>query len=79
MPIFLPFLAWNLGCGFAQNHTQLIIFRLMAGLGGSAPLSVSINDLDNTNWLTMAHRSVEASLATAGEQKKEGKPLPFIR
>lgn len=32
--------AWNLGCGFAQNKSQLIAFRFLAGLGGSAPLSV---------------------------------------
>jgi len=31
---------WNLGCGFVQNKNQLIAFRLMAGLGGSAPLSI---------------------------------------
>lgn len=32
--------AWNLGCGFAQNKSQLIAFRFLAGLGGSAPLSI---------------------------------------
>ncbi|KAF9472907.1 MFS polyamine transporter [Pholiota conissans] len=36
----LFYLAWNLGCGFAQNSKQLIAFRFLAGLGGSAPLSV---------------------------------------
>ncbi|KAA1478671.1 MFS polyamine transporter [Dentipellis sp. KUC8613] len=34
------YFAWNLGCGFAQNKGQLIGFRFLAGLGGSAPLSV---------------------------------------
>ncbi|TFY58661.1 hypothetical protein EVG20_g8060 [Dentipellis fragilis] len=34
------FLAWNLGCGFAQNTAELIVFRFFAGLGGSAPLSI---------------------------------------
>ncbi|KAI0084550.1 MFS polyamine transporter [Irpex rosettiformis] len=34
------YLAWNLGCGFAQNEGQLLAFRLMAGFGGSAPLSI---------------------------------------
>ncbi|KAI0329280.1 MFS polyamine transporter [Cubamyces sp. BRFM 1775] len=34
------YLAWNLGCGFAQNEGQLIAFRFLAGLGGSAPLSI---------------------------------------
>ncbi|CAL1710554.1 unnamed protein product [Somion occarium] len=36
----LWYLAWNLGCGFAQNTGQLIAFRFLAGLGGSAPLSI---------------------------------------
>ncbi|EDR04270.1 MFS polyamine transporter [Laccaria bicolor S238N-H82] len=36
----LFFLAWNIACGFAQNKSQLIAFRFLAGLGGSAPLSV---------------------------------------
>ena len=33
-------IAWNLGCGFVQNKEQLIAFRFLAGLGGSAPLSI---------------------------------------
>ncbi|KAF5313706.1 hypothetical protein D9611_010230 [Ephemerocybe angulata] len=36
----LFYLAWNIGCGFAQNKNQLIAFRFLAGLGGSAPLAV---------------------------------------
>ncbi|EIW85967.1 MFS polyamine transporter [Coniophora puteana RWD-64-598 SS2] len=34
------YLVWNLACGFAQNEGQLLGFRLLAGLGGSAPLSI---------------------------------------
>ncbi|KAF8329257.1 MFS polyamine transporter [Amanita rubescens] len=34
------YLAWNIGCSFAQSEGQLIAFRLLAGLGGSAPLSI---------------------------------------
>ncbi|KAJ3877765.1 MFS polyamine transporter [Lentinula edodes] len=34
------FLVWNFACGFAQNQTQLIIFRFFAGIGGSAPLTI---------------------------------------
>lgn len=34
------FFAFNLACGFAQNKGQMIAFRFMAGLGGSAPLSI---------------------------------------
>ena len=38
----LSFLAvWNLACGFATTLPQLMIFRLLAGIGGSAPLVVS--------------------------------------
>ncbi|KIK52998.1 hypothetical protein GYMLUDRAFT_49575 [Collybiopsis luxurians FD-317 M1] len=36
----LFFLVWNLACGFAQNQTQLIVFRFFAGVGGSAPLTI---------------------------------------
>lgn len=31
---------WNIACGFAQNTPELLVFRFLAGLGGSAPLSV---------------------------------------
>lgn len=33
---------WNTACGGAQNTGQLIAFRFLAGLGGSAPLSVCL-------------------------------------
>ncbi|TFK23895.1 MFS polyamine transporter [Coprinopsis marcescibilis] len=36
----LFYLAWNIGCSFSQNKNQLIFFRLLSGLGGSAPLAV---------------------------------------
>ncbi|KAL4925859.1 MFS transporter [Aspergillus undulatus] len=42
------YLAWNLGCGFAQNKAQLFAFRFLAGIGGSAPLAIgggSISDM----------------------------------
>jgi hypothetical protein len=38
----LSSIAWNLGCGFAQNANQLIAFRFLSGIGGSAPLAVRI-------------------------------------
>lgn len=34
------YLAWNLGCGFAQNPAELFVFRFLAGIGGSAPLAL---------------------------------------
>lgn len=36
----LFFLAFNIGCGFAQTKDQLIAFRFLSGLGGSAPLAL---------------------------------------
>ncbi|PPQ92011.1 hypothetical protein CVT25_004868 [Psilocybe cyanescens] len=36
----LFFLAWNIACGFAKSKNQLIAFRFLAGLGGSAPLAI---------------------------------------
>ncbi|KAF8433769.1 MFS polyamine transporter [Boletus edulis BED1] len=36
----LWYLVWNLVCGFAQNESQLLGFRFLAGLGGSAPLAI---------------------------------------
>lgn len=36
----LFYFAFNLGCGFAQNTPQLIAFRFLSGLGGSAPLGI---------------------------------------
>lgn len=35
------FILWNLVCGFAVTKTQMIVARLMAGIGGSAALAVS--------------------------------------
>ncbi|KAK8060387.1 MFS multidrug transporter-like protein [Apiospora saccharicola] len=34
------YLCFNLGCGLARTKAQLIIFRFLAGLGGSAPLAI---------------------------------------
>jgi MFS family permease len=36
----LFYLAWNLGCGFAKTKGQMMAFRFLAGLGGSAPLAI---------------------------------------
>ena len=30
----------NLGCGLARSKTQMIVFRFLSGLGGSAPLAI---------------------------------------
>ena len=38
MPLYR--LVWNTACGFARSKDQLIAFRFLAGLGGSAPLAI---------------------------------------
>ncbi|KAF8876578.1 MFS polyamine transporter [Infundibulicybe gibba] len=44
----LFYLAWNIGCGFAQSKEQFIAFRFLSGLGGSAPLAVGGGVLGDT-------------------------------
>jgi hypothetical protein len=54
----LFYLAWNLGCGFAQNSSQLMAFRFLSGLGGSAPLAiggVSTRYNFNNLWMIYLH------------------------
>ncbi|CAL3962856.1 unnamed protein product, partial [Diplocarpon coronariae] len=34
----LLYLFFNLGCGLARTKEQLVAFRFLSGLGGSAPL-----------------------------------------
>lgn len=34
------YFVWNLACGFATSKGQLMAFRFLAGLGGSAPLAI---------------------------------------
>ncbi|KAJ3089947.1 hypothetical protein HK100_007598 [Physocladia obscura] len=44
------FILFNLACGFAKTTAQILIFRFLAGLGGSAPIAVAgsiISDLFN--------------------------------
>jgi multidrug resistance protein len=36
----IVFLAFNTACGFAQSTPQLMAFRFLSGLGGSAPLAI---------------------------------------
>ena len=46
----LVFLLFNLGCGLARTEGQMIAFRFLAGIGGSAPLAIGgglLSDLFN--------------------------------
>lgn len=52
----LFFLVFNIACGVCQSKGQMIAFRFLSGLGGSAPLAVSINHLQRSNSLTSLDR-----------------------
>lgn len=39
------FLVFNVACGFSRNQAELIVFRFLSGLGGSAPLAVGFPHL----------------------------------
>jgi MFS family permease len=41
----LWYLAWNFGCSFATNNTEMFVFRFLAGVGGSAPLAIGVGAL----------------------------------
>lgn len=41
----LFYLVFNIACGVAQTKVQMVIFRFLSGLGGSAPLSVGLVSL----------------------------------
>jgi hypothetical protein len=55
LTLILQIIVWNLACGFAQSEAQLLIFRFLAGLGGSAPLSVKLKfvqvESNSSEWL----------------------------
>ncbi|KAI1380219.1 MFS general substrate transporter [Hypoxylon crocopeplum] len=36
----LFYIAWNLACGFAQNEAEIMVFRFLSGIGGSAPMAI---------------------------------------
>lgn len=38
----LWYLVFNIACAVSQSKGQMIAFRFLAGLGGSAPMAVSI-------------------------------------
>ncbi|THC88903.1 hypothetical protein EYZ11_011647 [Aspergillus tanneri] len=55
----LWYLAWNLGCGFAQSLAGLFVLLFLAGIGGSAPAvlgggAISYPDL-GLFWLRESH------------------------
>ncbi|KAI0486068.1 major facilitator superfamily domain-containing protein [Xylaria cf. heliscus] len=56
----LIYLFFNLGCGLARTKEQLIAFRFLAGLGGSAPLAIGGGVL--SDLFTAEHRGKALSI-----------------
>jgi hypothetical protein len=44
----LIYLVFNTACGFAQTRTQMLVFRFLSGIGGSAPQAVHALLLSDT-------------------------------
>lgn len=42
----LVYLVFNIACGASRNKGEMIAFRFLAGLGGSAPLAVRLLAVD---------------------------------
>lgn len=74
----LFFLVFNIACGVAKTEAQMIVFRFLAGLGGSAPLAVSPEYLLHRRPHTLSNmsRSVAASYPTVSNPKNEVKASP---
>ncbi|KAH3977678.1 hypothetical protein HBH70_184390 [Parastagonospora nodorum] len=54
----LFYLLNNLGCGFAQTSGQLMAFRFLSGLGGSAPLAISGGVISDTFFPEQRGRAI---------------------
>lgn len=70
----LVYLIFNTACGASRNKGEMVAFRFLAGLGGSAPLAVSLFEVARrgSHWVSLTvHSLVGASLAIVGEPKKE--------
>lgn len=63
-------------CGFATNRGELIAFRFLSGLGGSAALAVSLAVLAVLPKLADPYkfRPAALSLVTCGRQSNVVKP-----
>lgn len=70
----LVYLVFNIACGASRNKGEMIAFRFLSGLGGSAPLAVCILTVEIGCWhetLLTLYSSVEAYLAIVGEPMRE--------
>lgn len=50
--------AFNIGCAFSQNTTQMCVFRLLAGLGGCAPINIGAGVISDTMDLEQRGKAI---------------------
>lgn len=72
------YLVFNIACGFARSRDQMIVFRFLAGVGGSGPLAVSWDlpsrrdilfaEIVSTAWRRCSQRLLECRRAHQGTQ-----------
>ena len=65
----LVYLIFNLACGASRNKGQMIAFRFLSGLGGSAPLAVNLLVLDCSRSLLTLNRLAVVFCLIVGELK----------
>ncbi len=46
----LEYLIFNIACGASRNKGEMVAFRFLSGLGGSAPLAVRLLAVDTCGW-----------------------------
>ena len=50
----LFYLVFNTAAGFSKTKGQMVVFRFLSGLGGSAPLAVSGFSFQHVVWCALA-------------------------
>lgn len=68
----LWFLVFNGLCGFAKNKDQMLAFRFLSGMGGSAPQAVSTTCLSNRLTADRGFRLVKEFWQISGRRKNVG-------
>lgn len=76
----LIYLAFNTACGFAKSRDQLLAFRFLSGIGGSAPQAVSIENVLLTlhYWLTHFEKALQWCTCRLLEQRGTWKGPGYI-
>ncbi|KAL4925643.1 major facilitator superfamily domain-containing protein [Aspergillus undulatus] len=60
------YLVFNMSCGFAKTKPQLIDFRFLSGLGGSAPLAIGGGVHTTWRWSFWAKTIADAAIQCLG-------------